>query len=193
MDTIPIAHGRSSPPPRDVEDAGVDGACNPYAAAGHHHLDPPRLQTASAVSRAVICCCLCVALLIVVAIFNIVLQLPAVESARGVIAEIVQPAARPAPLPRPPAARPLPATLRRFAALQRARPPDHGADPASLRQLFPRWFSDTDDEFFAEHAVRDLALGVATLVERELAEAAAALAPPAPPVDDDHSGADADL
>lgn len=57
---------------------------------------------------------------------------------------------------------PVPATLRRFQLLKRARSPEQGADLETLRRLFPHWGA----EEAAAPSTRDLSLAVATLANR---------------------------
>ncbi|MBE34871.1 MAG: hypothetical protein CMI16_04840 [Opitutaceae bacterium] len=63
------------------------------------------------------------------------------------------------------AAKAPPAMLQRFALVQRAELPGHGADPESLRKVFPHWARG--ESLALDEAVRDLALAVADL-SREL-------------------------
>jgi hypothetical protein len=60
------------------------------------------------------------------------------------------------------AAPPVPALLRRFELLKRARAPAQGADPASLGRLFPHWSAGERESA----SVRDLALAIASITKR---------------------------
>ena len=86
--------------------------------------------------------------------------MPAVVEARGVLAKRMSTAA-----PEPPKQRPIPAVLRRFALLKRAKAPLKGADVESVRAAFPHWDwpAGLDNP---KEIVSDLALAMSALVER---------------------------
>ena len=167
----PAHPGRSSPPPRDVEDAfGYDGYSNPAQARQHANgefvaqMQPPRLQSTGALSRIVLMlvCVLCVAVAFCIA--GLLLQLPGVDSARGALADVVKPPSALVDTAQPQAA-PLPAILKRLRLVKRAKAPEHGADLNSLALAFPQWGSQPSEWALLDVA-RDVALALAVLSER---------------------------
>ena len=154
-------------------------------------MQPPRLSGEGPLARVVLCFCLFLLLVVAVVCWNVVLQLSIVETARDALADVVQPpsrrerdallaaAATAAPLTAGRSMKRMPALLRRFARVERAPPPQSGADVASLRLLFPHWFEE-DEQVVARHVASDLALALSMLVQHEVAEEMDA-PPPAPP------------
>lgn len=59
--------------------------------------------------------------------------------------------------------KPLPAILRRFSVIKRARPPERGADQSTLDAAFPGWRKDKDG---TNAAIGDLALALAAVVDQ---------------------------
>lgn len=124
--------------------------------------DAPRLKEPSGCARMALLL-LCVGC----ACVSVVVFVGALATAQSLV-----PAAAPAAEFRARASRttasrkPVPAILRRFALLERAAPPRHGVDAASLHSVFPLW-----GEAGTLPAVSDLALAVSTL---------AAMLPPEP-------------
>lgn len=150
-------HARQSPPPRDPE-AGYKEHSQPELSA--MQMQPPRLQGAGICSRFVTMtmCCLCVGVTFVV--WSTILSMPAMTEARGVLSKHLS---GPEETPKP---RPIPAILRRFALIKRAKAPQKGADIDSVQAAFPAWkWPDALPEG-AETIISDLALAISALVDR---------------------------
>lgn len=202
MDTVPHTNGRVSPPPRDVEGAaGFDGYCDPSTArrladgdaaadAAYQHgidvMQPPRLQSEGPLSKLVLCFCFTILMAIACLVWSFFLQLSVVERARGALADVVQPPGRfvdaaitPPPLTVGRSMRRMPALLKRFAKLERAKPPAGGADEASLLLLFPNWFDD-GKEVVPRPAMGDVAMALSMLIAHEVAEETDAPPPSSP-------------
>lgn len=149
-------HARQSPPPRDPEAGYKEHSQSELSAM---QMQPPRLQGAGICSRFVTMtmCCLCVGVTFVV--WSTILSMPAMTEARGVLAKHLHTGPEEAPKPRP-----IPAILRRFALIRRAKAPQKGADPETVRAAFPDW--DWTTNMGISQSLGDLSLAVSALVER---------------------------
>ena len=152
-------HIRQSPDPCDPEAGYKEHPPPPELSA--MQMQPPRLQGAGICSKffTMTMCCLCLGITFVV--WSSILSMPTVVEARGRLTKRLSGGfEESAP------ARPIPAILRRFALIRRARAPTKGADPDSIQAAFPSWrWPDGLPE--GTHAVvSDLSLAISALVER---------------------------
>ena len=153
------AHARQSPPTCDPEAGYKEHLPQPEFAA--MQMQPPRLQGTGICSRfvTITMCCLCVGITFVV--WSTLLSMPAVAEARGVLSKHFNGAQEQAPAPRP-----IPAILRRFALIRRAKAPQKGADTESVRAAFPSWNWPAAFPEGTQTVVSDIALAVSALVDR---------------------------
>jgi len=179
------------PNPRHAQRARASPPPDPEMGNGYHYselpppphltaeaMQPPRLQGQGCCGKmiAIGACCICVSLLLVV--WTAFLSIPAVIEARTAITDRIKPEA-------PPPKRPLPAILRRYGMIKRAKPPGRGADPVSLALAFPHWRAE-DGSIVLESVVNDFALGLAAVAEQmdpaqELRIVTAGASPPPEP------------
>jgi len=152
------AHARQSPSTCDPEAGYKEHPRQPELYA--LQMQPPKLQGAGICSRfmTMALCCFCVCTTFVV--WSVLLSMPAVVEARGVLAKHMS-----ATAPPPPKQRPIPAVLRRFALLKRAKAPLKGADVESVKAAFPHW-NWQDGLENPKEVVSDLALAISALVDR---------------------------
>jgi len=121
-------------------------------------MDPPRLTGHGCCARLglMLFCSLCC--LIIGALFISLANLPAATEARSVFHEHIfkiEPVAQTVVQRRS-----LPAILRRFGAIKRARPPERGVDRSTIDSVFPHWKGGPSV------AVEDISLAISAIVDQ---------------------------
>ena len=122
-------------------------------------MEPPRLTSHGCCARLVLLlfCSLCC--LSIGALLTSLANLPAVAEVRSVFHERIfsaEPVTQTVVKRRP-----LPAILRRFRAIRRARPPEKGVDKISIDSAFPHWTKSERNV-----AVEDISLAISDIVDQ---------------------------